>query len=281
MEQYCHQCQFPSQCRRLRWFIGELKLPSWSFARDIYNCRYGDAISSGAAHTTLFCCRRCCSLWRSVIACPSMNRCTHLTPRKITGACIANILEISINYSSPTKFSGTPLQEILDGVGLFTTSALTMITTALIVYRIHSVSQPNLVKYPRSSYRRITDLLVQSAAAYSLVALIYAISSIIPGSAAFPSTEHQIPNVYLHAFTYEIFMIAAVRGFYFFDTTICPDREIQGMAPTIMVARIALESCRALNRQIVAHVSDLEFQEPNADLTVTQIPVPGGAIRGR
>ncbi|KJA17888.1 hypothetical protein HYPSUDRAFT_1000374 [Hypholoma sublateritium FD-334 SS-4] len=179
------------------------------------------------------------------------------------GACIANILEISINYSNPDKFAGTPLQVILDGVGLFTTSALTLITTALIVYRIHSVSQPNLVKYPRNSYGRIIDLLVQSAAAYSLVALIYAVSSVIPGAATFPGTEHQIPNVYLHAFTYEIFMIAA------------------GMAPTIMVARIALDSRRALNRETVAHVSDLEFQEPNADLTVTQIPVPGDPVRGR
>ena len=90
-----------------------------------------------------------------------------------------------------------------------------MITTALIVYRIHSASQPNIVKYLRTSYRRIIDLLVQSAAAYSVVALIYAISSITPGSATFPSTEHQIPNVYLHAFTYEVFMITAVRSFYF------------------------------------------------------------------
>ena len=48
-----------------------------------------------------------------------------------------------------------------------------------------------------------------------------------------------------------------------------------------MVARIALESCRSLNRQIVPRVSDLEFQEPNADAAVTQIPAPEGAVRGR
>lgn len=120
------------------------------------------------------------------------------------------ILEISIYYSNPSKFAGTVVREILDGVGLFTTSALTLVTTVLIVYRIHSVSQPDILKSRRTSYKKIIDLLIQSAAAYSLVAFIYAISSIIPAASTFPSTVGEIPNVYLHAFMYQIFMITAV-----------------------------------------------------------------------
>lgn len=60
--------------------------------------------------------------------------------------------------------------------------------------------------------------------------------------------------------------------------TISADFKFQGMAPTIMVARVALETYRALNHQTAAHISGLVFQEPNADVTVSQIllPVPGG-----
>lgn len=43
----------------------------------------------------------------------------------------------------------------------------------------------------------------------------------------------------------------------------------QGIAPTVMVARIARASLKDLNRQVVtAHISDLEFQGSARDATI-------------
>lgn len=62
------------------------------------------------------------------------------------------------------------------------TFGTTLVTTLLIVYRINSATKEGISgrSGSRTTFMHIVDIIVQSAAAYSLVALLYAISGVIP-----------------------------------------------------------------------------------------------------
>ncbi|KAF8886672.1 hypothetical protein CPB84DRAFT_1537540 [Gymnopilus junonius] len=85
---------------------------------------------------------------------------------------------VTQSYSSSTR--GSHMLDILTGVLLFMDLAITLSTTVLISYRINSFAKRNPFPESRSRFKRIVEILVQSAAAYSIVIIVYAITTIIP-----------------------------------------------------------------------------------------------------
>lgn len=79
------------------------------------------------------------------------------------------------------------------------TFATTFVTTILIAYRIHSVSKQDVLQGSRTRFNHILEILVQSAAVYSLVALAYAIVGFIPFTANNFSVRNAL-NEYLGPF---------------------------------------------------------------------------------
>ncbi|KAF8886673.1 hypothetical protein CPB84DRAFT_1850022 [Gymnopilus junonius] len=135
-------------------------------------------------------------------------------------------------YTLASVTQDSQLLDILTGVLLFLDLASTLATTILISYRINSFAKRNPFRNSRSRFKRIVEILVQSAAAYSLVIIAYAIASIIP--------------------TDTLESVNAARSytsiFYFFTA---------GIAPTIMVARVLT---MADGRQEILEISHSSLQ---------------------
>ncbi|KJA20001.1 hypothetical protein HYPSUDRAFT_204066 [Hypholoma sublateritium FD-334 SS-4] len=125
---------------------------------------------------------------------------------------------------------------------LFMTLASTLLTTILIIYRIYSVAKSSSITNPTKRSRKfsdIGDMVIQSAAVYALLSLIYAITVVIPT----PSDEVYLLRIYpLVGYVSLIFSFTA------------------SAAPTIMVARVVLASARPVEAFSSARISDLEFQ---------------------
>ncbi|PPQ95161.1 hypothetical protein CVT25_013306 [Psilocybe cyanescens] len=113
----------------------------------------------------------------------------------------------------------------------------TMITTFLIGYRIYSASHANAVP-SRRLFNRIWALVVESAAVYSLVLLVDSICYVLPSFIVLGS-----PLV--------------VAGYYVEPVLVFVTN--QGMAPTVLVARIALTNPSNPVAPTVTHISGLQF----------------------
>lgn len=88
------------------------------------------------------------------------------------------IIQIAAHFNfSPSQ---TTILYILIGASLFVTFTTTLMTTVLIAYRIHSISRRHVLKGTRPRLNHIFDILVQSAAAYSVATLPFAIVAVIP-----------------------------------------------------------------------------------------------------
>ena len=77
------------------------------------------------------------------------------------------------------------VQIILDkltSAAFFMTFGATLLSTVLIAYQIYSVTRRDPRKGTTRPYTDIAEVLVQSAAAYSLVALLNALTDIIPAN---------------------------------------------------------------------------------------------------
>lgn len=70
----------------------------------------------------------------------------------------------------------------LISAAFFMTLGSTLLTTLLIVYRIHSVVRKNGMHRAQSPLQNVLELLVQSAAPYAVVCLLYAIEGALPQS---------------------------------------------------------------------------------------------------
>lgn len=100
----------------------------------------------------------------------------------------------------------------LTAAAFFITFATTLVTTLLISYRIHSFSRQD-DDLPRSSSTRIKhiiEILVQSAALYSMVAIAGAIISIVPdnGGGSLLAARSN---------TYSFYLFTAVRFYYILE----------------------------------------------------------------
>ncbi|PPQ85448.1 hypothetical protein CVT25_006285 [Psilocybe cyanescens] len=125
----------------------------------------------------------------------------------------------------------------ITSASIFVSLGTTMITTFLIGYRIHSASRANSTP-SRRLFNRVWVIFIESAAAYALVLLVDAICYVLPSFTVLGS-----PLV--------------VVGYYvdpvlFFITN-------QGMAPTILVARIALTNPSNTVAPTVTHISGLQI----------------------
>ena len=72
------------------------------------------------------------------------------------------------------------LLDHLIAVQAFIVFATTLSSTTLIAYRIHVVSTRDIPGNSKRLLKHILEILVQSAAAYSLVAIAQAISGVVP-----------------------------------------------------------------------------------------------------
>ncbi|PPQ75868.1 hypothetical protein CVT26_000284 [Gymnopilus dilepis] len=126
---------------------------------------------------------------------------------------------------------------LLASIPLFATFACTVLCTSLIVYRIRSFSIEGSL---RRRYRHIVEILVESSALYSVVvlpvAILFPVQS-IPSSFQSFATLNTVA-VYLGAFYNYITFSTFQDG---------PFHYIQGIAPTIMIARVALSRDRDSN----------------------------------
>ncbi|KJA17214.1 hypothetical protein HYPSUDRAFT_206386 [Hypholoma sublateritium FD-334 SS-4] len=117
------------------------------------------------------------------------------------------------------------------------TFGVTLLTTVLIAYKIYSYTRC----YPRMgvtrTFKNIAEVLVQSAAAYSLAALLAAVLAIIPQNSINETVWFSAENY---------------AGALLFVTA--------GMAPTIMVARVAMQELPQVEESCTTHLSDLEFR---------------------
>ncbi|KJA17377.1 hypothetical protein HYPSUDRAFT_46464, partial [Hypholoma sublateritium FD-334 SS-4] len=209
--------------------------PSWSCLVSNINAFFLAIVADGLLIW------RCYNVWEKSL-------CSIIVPTVLylvtIGACIASTITISIGNMSPEKHEKYLTVQI--GIGIFSSFALTLATTLLILYRIYSFSRHSITPRKGTPYGGIMDYLIKSAAIYSVVSLVYGISWIVTLSPnRTPASE--VSEKYLQKYMQIIFFITA------------------GMVPTIMVAQIARLSSNEIH-QSRAQLSTLRFQGDNTTI---------------
>ncbi|PPR04276.1 hypothetical protein CVT26_004066 [Gymnopilus dilepis] len=119
-------------------------------------------------------------------------------------------------HFDPTYSQGVLVDNLIAAQS-FMTSATTLTATILIAYRIYSASKENVFGSTRKRLSKIMEVLVESAAVYSLAAVAQAVALVIP-----ETYSNEIVVDLASAYTSILFIF------------------ISGVAPTILVARIAI-----------------------------------------
>ncbi|KAF8886623.1 hypothetical protein CPB84DRAFT_1850084 [Gymnopilus junonius] len=153
-----------------------------------------------------------------------------------------------IIFSSAVDLSPSNNQAIifnrLIAAGLFMTLVTSVVTTLLISYRIYSVAgTKDALPGSKRRFKHVVEILTESAAVYSVVAIMLAVVTIIPqtSNAFAPLLGAQDMISILFVFT-------------------------AGCAPTIMVARVALATDSKVDTSV--HISGLQFQSKSTVLGV-------------
>ncbi len=125
------------------------------------------------------------------------------------GFCISSTITISVhklNYENPTRNLTIQI-----GIAIFTSAALTLVTTLLIAYRVYSLSRRSVLTSTRKKkpYKDIVEILIQSSAIYSTVSLVYGISWVITLSST-TSLGREISEDYFRQCMQIFFFITAV-----------------------------------------------------------------------
>ena len=142
---------------------------------------------------------------------------------------------------------------------LFSTVAKTLLSSLIITYRIHSVTSKNVVLRGSSRYTHILDLLVQSSALYVFGSLLLAIPLVLP-----LTTSNEVGVLSAQYYTGSIFPFTAVSDF-LMNYLIIGLTMFKGVAPTLMVARLALgKSHNAETSTRSGHVSEIQFHATSA-----------------
>lgn len=139
--------------------------------------------------------------------------------------------------------SQSRLMTSLGSSGLFAAFLTTASTTSLIAYKIYKTSRKSYTDAPET-FTRIIKVLFESASAYSVVILIIAITSVIPDS------EDMIHSPTIYAVQSYLGGITAFVSVGFDShrdgmlplswVTVSNTLLLQGIAPTILVARIVM-----------------------------------------
>ncbi|KAF8894194.1 hypothetical protein CPB84DRAFT_1825940 [Gymnopilus junonius] len=172
-------------------------------------------------------------------------RCYNIWSRSLRAILLPSFLlicEIGLDDLGTSPSQVDTLNTVL-GVATFMTLATTLVATLLISYRIHSVAKQDLPRSSRSRFNHIIEILVQSAAVYSVVTLASAITVVVP------LTENNVAQV----FTAETY-VSAIYAF------------TSGIVPTVMVARVVLadDTNRDMNISVITRVSGLQFHGQSA-----------------
>ncbi|PPQ65539.1 hypothetical protein CVT26_000496 [Gymnopilus dilepis] len=130
------------------------------------------------------------------------------------------VLIAAYDFVDPS--SKSQIVNLLTGVSFLVTFLCTVLCTTLIGYRIHSFSIEGAL---RQKYRCIIEMLIQSAALYSVVALAYAVAIFVSQRVS------QNPELMT-----TLNVITTYLGTFY--------GAIAGISPTIMVARVALNHGR-------------------------------------
>lgn len=130
---------------------------------------------------------------------------------------LSTIIIASVNHLQPSAAVGHTLNNLLSAA-LFMTFASTMSSTILIAYRIYSVSRHSVLKETNKRFNGVVELLIQSAAAYSLVSLLYAVEFVVPLTASNLGTTFP-----LESYTDVFYSFVAVRTSIFFPYGIVGD----------------------------------------------------------
>ncbi|PPQ85449.1 hypothetical protein CVT25_006286 [Psilocybe cyanescens] len=123
----------------------------------------------------------------------------------------------------------------ISSASIFVSLGTTMITTFLIGYRIYSASHANGTP-SRRLFSRVWVIVIESAAVYSLVLFVGAIYDVLPSFTVLES-----PLVVVGYYSEPVLFV------------------VTGMAPTILVARIALTNPSNTVAPTVTHISGLQF----------------------
>ncbi|KJA22256.1 hypothetical protein HYPSUDRAFT_87502 [Hypholoma sublateritium FD-334 SS-4] len=125
--------------------------------------------------------------------------------------------------------------DTLETAGLLVAVATTILSALLIFYRIHSISQKNVLHGGGGRYTRIVYLLTESSALYVIGLLLYAIPVAVPITDA-----NMLWREGWASYSDPIFIFSS------------------GMAPTIMVACISLTADDDVH-EAPSHISTLKF----------------------
>ncbi|KJA18846.1 hypothetical protein HYPSUDRAFT_44843 [Hypholoma sublateritium FD-334 SS-4] len=157
------------------------------------------------------------------------------------------LAEIAL-YLTVTVLDGIPTIQLtvathngLISAALFTTLAVTLWTTSLIAYRIYSAST-HILNGARPRFYNILEIIIQTSFIYSLTLVMNAVLAAIPPNQGNPWT-------FLTASNYIATIFLGVAG----------------IAPTLMVARVALlsNSIVADTGETTIGVSAIQFGEQN------------------
>ncbi|KDR71343.1 hypothetical protein GALMADRAFT_144030 [Galerina marginata CBS 339.88] len=201
-------------------FIATLTLPGWSVMLDNFCLVYMVVIADGLLVW------RCFFVWnRSLLLC--------LAETVICGKNAAGILPLKI------QILGNTIESAL----FFTSLSSSLLATLLIAFRIHSVSKQD--GGSRGRFGHIIEIVVQSAAVYSLASLIMGVVLIVPRNSA---AMNQFVNYGMAvAFT------------------------LTGIGPTIMIARVCLAADPSTQVSTIHNLSGLQFQGRSTRQNATQI----------
>ncbi|KJA18640.1 hypothetical protein HYPSUDRAFT_44996 [Hypholoma sublateritium FD-334 SS-4] len=172
------------------------------------------------------------------------------------GLNISVITFLSVKKLAPTLAAAHKVNNLLSATA-FMTLASTLWTTILIAYRIYSVSKHNPSRRGSAPFKKILEIIGQSAVLYSLGSLMYAITGIIT-----PNSSN----------------IWTFSGLVYYSNVLFP--IIAGVAPTILVAQVALASSTAAKGQPTSHISDLHFQgDSTEDNVIHAVSTPVKGIK--
>ena len=118
------------------------------------------------------------------------------------------IIILIVEHLRPTSLPQAKRLNSLIGSALFVTASTTSLTASLIAYRIYSLSRSDPLNRAKKTFNKLVDVLIQSAAAYAIISVWYAIEGVIPQTST---------NVFILSATadylFYIFPIVAVRYF--------------------------------------------------------------------
>ncbi|PPQ73662.1 hypothetical protein CVT25_007071, partial [Psilocybe cyanescens] len=162
----------------------------------------------------------------------------------------------SNEFTETTSEANVILYNNISNALVFVSLGTTVITTFLIGYRIHSVARLDGSPSKRL-FNHIVIMIVESAAAYSLALLLEVIFSFVPSTPVPGSTMRE-------------------AGYYIQSVLIIVPK--QGIAPTILVARIATNDNHTVASSTTTHISGVQFVSQQGSRSGRSANATGGHI---